>query len=231
MLQGTYSQTTFGGEPRLTIQRSAETSRGEWLLDPEYTFLNHGSFGATPSVVIAEQGRWRQRMEQHPTGFMTCELPEALREAAEHLATFVGCNAEVLAFVENATVGCNTVLNSLRLSEGDEILVTSHGYAAVRKAAEHIGRKTGTRIAEAKVPFPVTGSKQIIDAVASCLDSSTRLVILDHITSPTAVIFPIRELVSLCHDAGALVLIDGAHGPGMLSLDISAIGADWYVGN
>lgn len=212
------------------LQR-AGIRRSEWRLDPEFTFLNHGSYGATPRDVIAEQDRWRERMERHPTGFMTYELPTALREAAAQLATFVGCNGMDLAFVENATAGCNAVLNSLSLSAGDEILVTDHGYAAVRNAAEHVARKTGARIVEAKIAFPTTGSKQIVDAVASQLDPRTRIVILDHITSPTAVVFPIRELASLCRGAGASVLIDGAHGPGMLSLDISSIGADWYVGN
>ena len=205
--------------------------RSEWQPDPEFTFLNHGSYGATPRVVTDDQDRWRERMERHPAGFMTYELPKAVREAAAHLATFVGCNAMDLAFIENATSGCNAVLNSFSLSAGDEILVTDHGYAAVRNAAEHVARKTGARIVEAKVSFPTTESKQIVDAVASQLGPRTRIVILDHITSPTAVIFPIRELASLCHSAGACVLIDGAHGPGMLSIDISSMGVDWYVGN
>ena len=205
--------------------------RDEWQLDPDFTFLNHGSYGATPRTIIAEQDRWRERMERHPTGFMTYELLKAVREAAAHLATFVGCNAVNLAFVENATVGCNAVLNSFNLSAGDEILATDHGYAAVRNAATHVARKTGARIIEAKVPFPTTGSKQIVDAVASQLSSRTRIVILDHITSPTAVVFPIRELADLCHSVGACVLVDGAHGPGMFSIDISSMGVDWYVGN
>ena len=181
--------------------------------------------------MIAEQDRWRERMERRPTGFMTYELPTAIREAAEQLATYVGCNGVDLAFVENATVACNAVLNSLRLSADDEILVTDHGYAAVRNAAEHVARKTSARIIEAKVPFPTIEASQIVESVTAKLGPRTRIVVLDHITSPTAVIFPICELASLCHKADAPVLIDGAHGPGMLPLDISSIGADWYVGN
>jgi isopenicillin-N epimerase len=203
----------------------------DWLLDPEYIFLNHGSYGATPRAVLAEQDRWRERMERHPNNFMNIELPPALRVAAASLAAFVKCDAKDLVFVENATVGCNAVLNSVRLTTGDEILVTDHSYPAVRNAAEHAAIKTGAKVVEAKVPFPVANSKIILDAVVSHLGSRTRLVILDHITSPTAVIFPIRELVSLCRLLGAFVLIDGAHGPGMLPLDIPSIGADWYVGN
>ena len=186
----------------MTFLQRAGIARNEWQLDPEFTFLNHGSYGATPRTVTAEQDRWRERMERHPTGFMTYELPKALREAARHLATFVGCNAMDLAFVENATAGCNAVLNSFDFSAADEILVTNHGYAAVRNAATHVARKTGARVVEAKIPFPTSGSKQIVDAVASHLSSRTRIVILNHITSPTAVIFPIGELAALCRRAG-----------------------------
>ena len=218
-------------ENRLSDPLRATVPRSEWLLDPEYIFLNHGSYGATPRAVLAEQDRWRERMERHPNNFMNIELPAALRSAAASLASFLTCNEKDLVFIENATVGCNAVLNSLRLTAGDEILLTDHGYPAVRNAAEHVAMKTGARVVEAKVPFPIASAKIILDAVASHLGSRTRIVILDHITSPTAIIFPIRELVSLCRRAGALVLIDGAHGPGMLPLDIPSIGADWYVGN
>lgn len=206
-------------------------SRDEWLLDPAYTFLNHGSYGATPRTVLAEQDRWRERMELHPTGFMTYEVPGALREAAARLASFVGCIASDLAFVENATAGCNAVLNATALSPGDEILMTDHGYGAVRNAAEHVAKRTGARVVEARVPFPATDAAAMVAAVASCIGPRTRIAVFDHITSPTAVIFPVRELAALCRNAGVLVLIDGAHAPGMLTLDIPSIGADWYVGN
>lgn len=215
----------------MSVPLRAAIPQSEWLLDPECIFLNHGSYGATPRAVLAEQDRWRERMERHPTNFMSIELPAALRAAAASLASFVNCNGEDLVFIENATVGCNAVLNSLRLAAGDEILLTDHGYAAVRNAAEHVANKTGARVIEAQIPFPIANSKNIIEAVASRLGPRTRIVILDHITSPTAIIFPIRELTSLCQSAGAKVLIDGAHGPGMLALDVPSIGADWYVGN
>jgi isopenicillin-N epimerase len=162
---------------------------------------------------------------------MTYELPEALRNVARRLATLVGGVGKDFALIENATVGCNTVLNSLLFSAGDEILLTNHGYPAVRNAAEHAALRAGARVVEATVPFPVGDRSQIIEAVASKLGSRTRLAILDHVTSSSATIFPVRELTSLCRMAGARVLIDGAHGPGMLSLDVPSIGADWYVGN
>jgi len=170
-------------------------------------------------------------MEKNPTKFLTFELPTALRTAASRLAEFVGGVSTDYVFVENATAGCNTVLASIRLSPDDEILVTDHCYPAVLRAVEYVASRTGAKIIEAKVPFPVIHKADIINAVQSRLGARTRLVILDHITSPTAVIFPVRELTVLCHEAGAQVLVDGAHAPGMLSLDVPSIGADWYVGN
>ena len=223
--------TQWRSEGRMDFLQQVGIPRDEWQLDPKFTFLNHGSYGSTPRTVRAAQDRWRERMEQHPTGFMTYELPTALRAAAAHLADFVGCNGIDLAFVENATVGCNTVLNSLSLSDGDEILVTDHCYGAIRNAAEHVAKNSGAWVVEAKISFPIAGPNQIVDAVASKLSPHTRIVVLDHISSPTAVVFPVRDLASLCQRAGAPVLIDGAHGPGMLPLDISSMGVDWYVGN
>jgi isopenicillin-N epimerase len=170
-------------------------------------------------------------MEWHPTDFMTRELPQAIREVTGRLAAFVGGHGKDFVLIENATVGCNTVLSSLIFSAGDEILLTDHGYPAIRNAAEHKASRAGARVVEVPVPFPVSDPSQVMEAVASKLGSRARLVILDHVTSPTAIIFPVRELTSLCHAAGAFVLIDGAHGPGMLSLEIPSIGADWYVGN
>jgi isopenicillin-N epimerase len=206
-------------------------ARAEWMLDPRRTFLNHGSFGATPRAVLAVQAKWRRRMERRPTGFMAYELPGALREAAGRLAGFLGARSDDLVFVENATAGCNAVLRSLRLGPGDEILLTDHGYPAVRKTAEHVAGQAGARVVVAPVPFPVAGPSPVVASVAARLSARTRLAILDHVTSPTALVFPVAELTSLCRSAGVPVLVDGAHAPGMLELDVPAIGADWYVGN
>jgi isopenicillin-N epimerase len=205
--------------------------RSEWLLDPDISFLNHGSYGAVPRTVFSEQRRLQERMERNPTEFLMVELPSALRTSAERLAGFVKCAGSDLAFIENATAGCNAVLASIRLSAGDEILLTDHGYPAIRKAAEHHAARAGATVIEVAVPFPTNDPVQIIDAVAAHLGPRSRLVILDHVSSWSAVVFPVRELTALCHEAGANVLIDGAHAPGMLSLDIASIGADWYVGN
>jgi len=206
-------------------------SRDEWLLDPDVTFLNHGSFGAVPRTLMSQQRRLRDLMEHNPSHFFTFELPMGLRAAANRLASFVGGFGSDYVFVENATAGCNSVLASIRLGPGDEILVTNHCYPAVLKAAKFYASRSGATVVEAEVPFPLNDETYVTEAVASKLSSRTRLVILDHVTSPTAIVFPVRELTALCHNAGAQVLIDGAHAPGMLSLDIPSIDADWYVGN
>jgi isopenicillin-N epimerase len=204
--------------------------RAEWLLDPRFTFLNHGSFGAAPRSVLAVQDGWRRHMETHPGEFFA-RLPVLLRDTADGLASFLGGMGRDYAFVDNASAGCNAVLASLHLAPGDEILITDHVYPAVAMAVAHFTTGTGTRVIEAKVPFPVARSSEIVDAVAPALSSRTRLAIFDHITSDTAVIFPVRELTKLAHNVGAEVLIDGAHAPGMLDLNIPSIGADYYVGN
>src|SRR5713226_1224393 len=172
--------------------------RSEWLLDPDISFLNHGSYGAVPRTVFSEQRRMQERMERSPTEFLMVKLPHALRASANHLATFVKCAGSDLAFVENATAGCNTVLASIRLSPGDEILLTDHGYPAIRKAVEYHAARAGARVVEATVPFPISDPIEIFTAVASRLGPRTRLAILDHVSSPTAIVFPVRELTALC---------------------------------
>src|SRR6266446_8728049 len=127
--------------------------RSEWLLDPGISFLNHGSYGAVPRAVLEEQRRLQEHIERDPTKFLVLELPHALRASANHLATFVKCAGSDLAFIENATAGCNTVLASIRLSPGDEILVTDHGYPATRKAAEHHAARAAATAIEVAVPF------------------------------------------------------------------------------
>lgn len=206
-------------------------AREQWLLDPDVTFLNHGSFGAVPREVLEHQRRLQERMEQNPTWFLTYELPDALRASAQSLAEYLGGDGRDYAFAENATAGCNTVLNSFQFNQGDEILLTDHGYPAILLAAQRVAGRTGAKIVQADIPFPLLDEAQIFAAIEAKLNSRTRLVILDHVTSPTALVFPVQALAKLCHDAGAKILIDGAHAPGMLPLDIPSIKADWYVGN
>jgi len=208
----------------------AELSR-HWTLDPAITFLNHGSFGACPSPVLDAQRRIREQMEREPVRFMTREVPLLLAEAREVLGQFVGASPEALAFVPNATTGLNAVLRSLSLAAGDELLVTDHEYNASRNALEFVAARHGARVVVVSIPFPITSGERVLEAVRNSVTANTRLALLDHVTSHTALVLPIRDLISELEARGIPVLIDGAHAPGMLDLGIDALGASYYTGN
>jgi isopenicillin-N epimerase len=209
----------------------AENLRGLWNLDFSRLSVNHGSYGAAPRLVLAEQARWRDRMEAGTTYFMADELPEALRAAAGELAAYVGARSEDLVFVDNATAGINAILASLDLKQGDEILLHSHIYGAVLKTARHVAARGGAGITIADLPFPEPTVDGIVAAFAATITPHTRIAVIDHIASPSALLLPLAELVALFHGAGIPVLVDGAHGPGNVPLDLGTLGADYYVGN
>ncbi len=202
-----------------------------WTLDPDTTFLNHGSYGACPRAVLAVQRGWRDRLEAQPVRFMQTVLPGALREAAARLAGFLGAQADDLVFVENATGGVNAALRALALRPGDEVLTTSHVYPAVRNAIRHICGGQGALPVEAPVPFPLADPQAAIDALAARIGPGTRLVVIDLVTSPTATLLPVAEIAALCRARRVPLLVDAAHGPGMVPLDLPALGADWVTGN
>ena len=205
--------------------------REEWALDPAWLSVNHGSFGATPLRVLAAQEAWRRRMEAQPGRFFRREMVPALREAAARLASFLGAEGQDLAFVENATTGCNAVLRSLRLGPGDEILTLAHGYGAVRNAARFVAERAGATVVEVPLPFPRPAAGQLTARVCGALTERTRVAVIDHITSPSALMLPVADIAAACKREGVPVLIDGAHAPGQVPLDLPAIGADWYAGN
>jgi isopenicillin-N epimerase len=203
----------------------------EWPLDPAVTYLNHGGYGVAPHRVLRAHAEWRARIERNPTRFMRRELAPAQREAAARLAAFLGASGEDLVFVDNATAGVNAVLRSLDFRHGDEILVTSLAYGAVAKAARFVAERSGARLVEVAIPFPLGDPGGVLEAVAAALSPHTRLAVFDHIASMSALVLPVAALTRLAQQAGARVLIDGAHAPGQIALDVPAIGADWYVGN
>lgn len=204
--------------------------RHEWDLDPDFLTLNHGSYGATPRVVLDEQDRWRKSMESQPTRFFFIELPGALREAAERLASFLGAKGEDIAFVHNATTGCNAVLRSLRLQAGDEVLHVSHIYNAVRNTISHLAGQVGATAVMAEVPFPRPDAATILANIERAITKRTRIAVIDHITSPSGLVLPVADIVRVCHAAGVPILVDGAHGAGQVPLDLPALDPDWYVG-
>ena len=205
--------------------------RHEWRLDPDYVTVNHGSFGATPLAVLAAQDEWRRAMEAQPSRFMRSVLPDALRDAAAGLARFLGAEGEDLAFVPNATAGCNAVLRSIRFRPGDEILALSHVYGAVGNTIRYVASRTGAVMVEAALPFPRPDDDAILAGIQAALTPRTRLAVIDHITSSSAVVLPLARIVAACHAAGVPVLVDGAHGPGQVDLDLATLNADWYAGN
>ncbi len=204
-------------------------ARGAWRLDPDFLTVNHGSFGATPEIVLAAQLEWRRRMEAQPTRFMAATLPDALAAAKARLAGFLRVRASDLAFVDNATSGCNAVLRSLKLEPGDEVLALDHVYGAVRKTIRFVTGQAGARMVEASLGFP--DPEGAVAAVAAAITPRTRIAVIDHITSTSALIVPLARIIAACHTAGVPVLVDGAHAPGQIDLDIEAVGADWYTGN
>lgn len=214
-----------------TIPTLGAAIRHEWTLDPEWLTVNHGSFGATPRVVLAVQQDWRRLMEAQPSRFMRVVLPDALREAAGRLARFMGGAGKDLAFLDNATVGCNAVLRSRRLGAGDEVLVLTHGYGAVRNTVRYVIELAGARMTEAEVPFPNPDADGVVAALEQAITPRTRLAVLDHITSSSALVLPLGRMIAACHARGVPVLVDGAHGPGQVDIDLPSLGADWYVGN
>ena len=202
-----------------------------WSLDPSVTFLNHGSFGACPTTVLEAQQRLREQLEHEPLRFFGREWEPLLDEARKKLAEFVGGDAEDLVFVPNATTGVNSVLRSLVFHPEDEILTTNHEYNACRNALDFIASRTGARVVVAKIPFPIESPQEILDAVIEQVSPKTRLALLDHVTSQTGLIFPLQQLVKQLQQRGVDTLVDGAHAPGMLPLNLLEIGATYYTGN
>lgn len=204
-----------------------------WMLDPDWTFLNHGSYGACPEPVLAVQRAWRDRLERQPVRFMEDVLPAALDDARERVAAFIGADPAGLAFVPNATTGVNAVLRSLRFAPGDELLTDDHEYNATINALRAVAARDGATVVMARLPFPIAGKDEdeIVEALLAHATDRTRLLMVSHITSPTALVLPIARLVEAFAARGIDALVDGAHAPGMLPLGVDAIGAAYYTGN
>ena len=217
----------------------------EFPLERDGIYLNHGTVGVTPLAVMRARAAILDDIERHPARFMLRDLMSLdattaatptdgvlrLRAAAAKVATFLGCEGDGLVFVDNATSGICAVLRSLDLRPGDEILLPDLAYGGILRAATFIAKERGAVVTTFALPFPVGSATGLVDALAAAITPRTRVALLDHVTSATALVMPLAEMAAVCRARGVAVLVDGAHAPGAIALDIDALGVDWYVAN
>lgn len=209
--------------------KSHERARDAWPLDRNIVHLNHGSFGAVPTAVVAHQDELRRRADLTPVGWFP-RIADHLREARERTAPFVGAHADDSVFVPNASAAATVVYNALRLEAGDEILVTDHGYGAVTMGAQRLARRFGASVRAVELPL-LAPDDEVVQRFADALTPRTRLIVIDQITSPTARMLPTRRIADLAAERGVRTLVDGAHGPGLVRDAAAVAGGDWWFGN
>jgi isopenicillin-N epimerase len=210
---------------------SPEELRREFLLDPEVAFLNHGSFGACPRRVIDRYQAWQRELESEPIDFLDRRLPDLLATARTALATYVGCAEQDLAFVQNATTGVNLAARSLTLAPNDEVLATDLEYGACDLAWDWVCRRAEAHYVRAPIPLPLDDPSEVVDALFAEATDRTRVVYVSHVTSTTGLVLPAEEIVARARALGLVTVVDGAHAPAQVPIDLAALGADYYAGN
>ncbi len=204
-----------------------------FLLDPHITFLNHGSYGATPRPVLEAYQTWQRRLERQPVHFLATELTQHLAEARQALGAYLNAPADDLVYVPNATYGVNIVARSLAdsLGQGDEVLTSTHEYGACWRTWQFWAQERGFAVREVDWGWPLPDPEEVIEQVMAAVTPRTKLIFLSHITSATAVVLPVAQICARARELGILTLIDGAHAPSQIPLDITAVDADFYTGN
>jgi isopenicillin-N epimerase len=215
--------------------------REHWLLDPDVTYLNHGTVGAPPRRVLRKQQALRDEMERQPSRFMLRELngeqpmpwrlESRYREAIAQIAPFLGARPDDLVFVPNVTTGLNAVLRSVSLGPPDEVLISDLAYGAIARAADVVTRERGATLRTVEMPFPLRDSGDVVEAFVRALTPRTKLLVVDHVTAQSALVLPVAAIAAECRARGVPVLVDGAHAPGSIAVEIPATGADWYAAN
>ena len=202
-----------------------------FMLNPEITFLNHGSFGAVPQSVFDVYQNWQREMEMQPVEFLGRAVHTYLAAARDEIGQFLGTAKENLVFVPNATHGINIVARSLHLSPGDEILTTDHEYGAMDRTWRFLCQTNDAVYRHHSVTLPVDDPDVLVDELLADVNDRTRVIFLSHISSPTSILFPVGEICRRARKLGILSIIDGAHAPGQIRLDLDAIQPDFYTGN
>jgi isopenicillin-N epimerase len=204
--------------------------KSEFLLDPNIIFLNHGSFGSCPKPIFEEFQRFQLELESEPVDFIQRRQPKYLKTARECLARFVGCNAEDLFFTSNPTFAINVIMRSIKLNEGDEILSTNHEYGAMDRTWNFYCKKTGAKYIRQEISLPIVSKEQIIEEFWKGYNKNTKVIFLNQMSSSTALIFPVKEICDKAQQLGLITIVDGAHVPGHIDLDIAALNPDYYTG-
>jgi isopenicillin-N epimerase len=202
-----------------------------FLLDPQVVFLNHGSFGACPRPVFEKYQAWQRQLEAQPVQFLGVELDNYLHQARQVLAKYLNSSVTDLVYIPNATHGVNIIARSLKLNPGDDILTTDQEYGACNFIWEFICSKTGACYKQQPIEMPVSSIEEIVDQFWRGVTAKTKLIYLSHITSPTALTMPVKQICHRARQAGILTIIDGAHAPGQINLDLADLQADFYIGN
>lgn len=205
--------------------------KDQFLLDPEIAYLNHGSYGACPRPVFEAYQKYQKELETEPATLLYRNFSSRIQEVRESLSDFLNCGSDQIAFVRNATYGMNMVAQTIKLGKGDKVLATEHEYGAVERMWEIICKERGAKLVKVELPLPVNGPQEILNIIKKQADASVKVITFPHITAATAQVFPAKELVKIAKEIGAISVIDGAHAPGQISLNLNNIDADFYVGN
>lgn len=218
-------------EQSVASQAELAELRAQYQLRKDVTFLNHGSFGACPRPVFDRYQTWQRELEAEPVDFLGRRINGLLAEARASLAAYVGTEADNLVFVPNTTFGVNAVARSLGLQPGDEVLSTNHEYGAIERTWRFNGDKRGAHYISQPIALPVEDRQAVVDQLWEGVTERTRVIAISHISSSTALIFPVAEICARAREAGIITVIDGAHAPGQIDLTLDAWGPDYYVGN